>query len=180
MMIKQAFHKFIHDTKGLAFLESALILPVLFVLLFGLFDLGQAVIINQKLTSATYTASDLVTRRSIVTDQDLDNAVGGAQLVIDPYSRAPLGVDIVGIEFDEDENPVSIWRHTNGMNQDPDLPDAAAGLGREGEGVVAVTAIYTYTPLFSNLITGDIEMKETTFMRGRRTSLVRYDADPED
>lgn len=165
---------FKNDTDGLAFIESALILPVLLILLFGLFDMGQAVIINQKLTAATYTAADLVTRTSLVDDTDLDNAVGGAQLVIDPYDRTPLGVDIIGIEFDEEESPIQLWRHTHGMAEDPNLLDTAQGLGKEGEGVVAVSAVYTYTPLFSYLFTGDIEMTETTYMRGRRTSVVQH------
>jgi hypothetical protein len=179
-MIKHLWTQFKNDTKGLAFIESALILPILLILLFGLFDMGQAVIINQKLTAATYTAADLVTRKSLVDDTDLDNAVGGAQLVIDPYSRDPFGIDIIGIEFDDDEEPVELWRHTDGMSPNPSLLDAAEGLGKEGEGVVAVMGIYTYTPLFSYLFTGDIDMTETTYMRGRRTSVVKHVDDVEE
>lgn len=174
-MMKQRIYKLTKNTDGLAATESAFILPLLFILLLGLFDLGQALVIDQKLTAATYTAADLITRKSFINDEDLDNAVGGAQLVIDPYNRAPFGVDIVGIEFDEDDNPTTLWRHTVNMTANPNLPDSADGLGVEGEGVVAVSAAYRYTPLFSQLITGDVNMTETTYMRGRRTSLVRYE-----
>lgn len=172
-LIRNMILEYRQDTHGLALIESALILPILLVLLFGLFDLGQAVVIDQKVTAAAYTASDLITRKTVIVQDDLENAVGGAKLVIDPYDRALLGVDIVGIRFDSDEEPVAIWRHTHNMTENPRLPDSAEGLGAEGEGLVAVTVIYTYKPWFSGLITGNIDMEETSYMRGRRSSVVK-------
>ena len=97
--------QFWRDTKGLALIESALVLPLMITLLFGLYDVGQALIINQKLKAATYTASDLITRKSYIDDDDIANAVGGAYMVIDPYNRGRLGIDIAGIEFDEN----TVW-----------------------------------------------------------------------
>jgi len=172
--MKQLFQTFIGDTKGLAFVESALILPIMLTVLFGLFDLGQAIVIDQKITSASHMAADLITRNAIVTQTHLDDAVGGAQLVIDPYDRDLLGVDIVSIKFDEDNDPFVLWRHTHNMDSDNSLPTSAEGLGLEGEGVVAVVTRYTYTPHFTGGLFGDFEMKETSYMRGRRTSVVKY------
>lgn len=174
-MIQNLFQQFHNDTRGLALIESALVLPLMIVLLFGLFDIGQALIINQKLKAATYTASDLITRKSTINDDDIDNAIGGAYLVIDPYNRGRLGIDIAGIIFDENDNPNVTWRHTDNMQPDSDIPSDADGLGFEGEGVVAVSTEYAYTPLFSSLFIGDITMKESSFMRGRRTSVVSYE-----
>jgi len=166
--------QFWRDTKGLALIESALVLPLMITLLFGLYDVGQALIINQKLKAATYTASDLITRKSYIDDDDIANAVGGAYMVIDPYNRGRLGIDIAGIEFDENDSPDVIWRYTDNMQPDGNIPSGADDLGNEGEGVVAVSTEYAYTPLFSSLFTGDITMREISFMRGRRTSRVQY------
>ena len=172
-MIFKHLNIFVRDTRGLAMTEAALILPMMFVLLFGLFDLGQAMIIDQKVTAAAHVASDLITRKSLVSQTELDNAVGGAQLVIDPYDRNLLGIDIVGIQFDDEDSPVILWRHTHNMTANPDLPADADGLGVEGEGVVAVTVKYDYTPRFVGKIFDVFEMRETAFLRGRRTSVVK-------
>lgn len=169
--------RFLKDTNGLAFTESALILPIMLTVLFGLFDLGQAMIINQKITSAAHIASDLITRKSVIEQTDLDNAVGGAELVIDPYNRNELGIDIIGIEFDDEDSPNIIWRHTHNMPAHPSMPNAADGLGLEGEGVVAVVVNYTYTPKFAGALFGNFEMSETAYLRGRRTSVIRLEDD---
>jgi Flp pilus assembly protein TadG len=173
-MMIHALKTFNNDTRGLAMIEGAMILPFMIILLFGLFDIGQAMVINQKLKAATYTASDLITRKSYINDADIDNAIGGAFLVIDPYNRNQLGIDIAGIEFDENDSPDVIWRNTTNMTPDTDIPSGADGLGSDGEGLVIVSTGYNYSPLFSSLFTGDITMRETSFMRGRRTSVVRY------
>ncbi|PCH98629.1 MAG: hypothetical protein COB76_06890 [Alphaproteobacteria bacterium] len=175
--LKTALQKFKSDTRGLAFIESALILPLMFIVLFGLFDLGQAMIINQKITSAAHTASDLITRKSLIDQGDIDNAIGGAQMVIDPYDRDEMGIDIVGIQFDDDDDPFVIWRHTHNMPASASIPNDASGLGVEGEGLVVVIATYTYSPKFSGAIFGDFVMSESAFLRGRRTSTVKFNED---
>lgn len=175
--MKRYILSFLKDTRGLAFIESAMILPLMLTLLFGLFDLGQAIVINQKVTSAAHMASDLIARNSVITQADLDDAVGGALMVIDPYNRDLLGVDIVGIQFDEDDDPAVLWRHTHNMDAEASLPSSASGLGVEGEGVVAVAVRYSYTPRFSGVFVGDFDMREISYMRGRRTSVVKLIAE---
>jgi len=176
-MIFKNLKTYINDTRGLATIESAILLPMMFVLLLGLYDIGQAIIINQKVTAASHMAGDLITRKVSVDASDINDAWGASQLVIDPYDRNLLGIDIVGIRFDEDDDPDQVWRETRQMDENPDLPSRADGLGVNGEGIVAVSATYTYTPFFSGPLVGAIEMEETSFMRGRKNSLVRFEED---
>lgn len=163
------------DIKGLAFVEGALILPMMITLLMGLFDIGQAIIINQKVTAAAHMATDLITRESMVNDADMADALGVAKLIIDPYDRDLLGIDVVGVTFDNDDSPEETWRYTQNMAQNANIPADADGLGINGEGVVAVTVTYQYTPFLSGSIIGEFEMSETSFMRGRKNSAVRFE-----
>jgi Flp pilus assembly protein TadG len=174
LMIFKKINTYIKNNDGLAFIEGALILPMLLTLLFGLYDIGQAIIINQKVTSAAHMAADLVTRKLTVNNSDMLDAYGAARLVIDPYDRAPLGMDIVGIQFDDDDDPEEKWRYTNNMTQTPSLPSSADGLGVSGEGVVAVSVVYPYTPYFSGGVVGSFEMQEISYLRGRKNSYVRW------
>jgi Flp pilus assembly protein TadG len=165
------------DQSGVATIESAILLPIMLGLLFGLYDIGQAIIINQKVTAASHMAADLITRKTVINDTDFNDAVGVAHLVIDPYDRSLLGIDIVGIEYGEDDTPEEIWRHTVNMDENVNLPASADDLGVECEGIVAISTTYTYTPKFLSPLSGELVMEETAFLRGRKTSLVRYEED---
>lgn len=171
--------RFRSDEQGLAFIESAFILPMFVVLIMGTFDIGQALLLNQKVSAASHMAADLITRSGFITQAEIDDTVAAANLVIDPFSRTPFGIDIVSIEFDEDDDPQILWRNTVGMDPDADLPADADGLGVEGEGVVAVTTVYEYEPFATGIMTGTFTMSETSFMRGRRNSVVRMTTEEE-
>lgn len=167
------------NSDGLATLESAILLPMMFVVLMGMYDIGQAIIINQKITSAAHMASDLITRKTYINGGDLDDAYGLSQLVIDPYDRDLLGIDVAGIRYDEDDDPEVIWRYTKNMTTDAKIPAEAHGLGIYGEGIVSVSATYKYSPKFSSVLVSDLDMVERAFLRGRKNSFVRYDGEDE-
>jgi len=174
-MIFNYISHFWNDKRGLATLESAILLPIMIVILMGMFDIGQAIIINQKVTAASHMAADLITRKTVIDGDDLSDAYGVAKLIIDPYDRDLLGIDIVGIKYDDDDDPEAIWREQYNMSPNTNLPSSASGLGVDGEGLVAVSTTYTYKPFFANPLTGDIVMEETSFLRGRKNSFVRYE-----
>lgn len=163
------------NNDGLATIESAILLPMMIVILMALYDIGQAIIINQKVTAASHSAADLITRKTIINDSDLQDAYGVAKLIIDPYDRDLLGIDIVGIMFDDDDSPEERWREQFNMSQSSHLPSGAEGLGVDGEGLVAISATYTYSPYFSSPLIGDLVMEETSYLRGRKNSFVRYE-----
>lgn len=167
--------QFWKNTHGLATLESAILLPIMIILLMGMFDIGQAIVINQKVAAASHSAADLITRNTVIGDSDLDDAYGVAKLIIDPYDRDLLGIDVVGILFDDDNEPEEIWRTQYNMNRNVNLPSNASGLGVDGEGLIAVSATYTYSPYFSYILVSDLVMEETSYLRGRKNSFVRYE-----
>lgn len=171
-MIFNMIKNFYRDCSGLALIEGAMLLPILLTILFGMYDIGHAIILNQKVVSSAHVASDLITRKVAVDAYDISESISAARLVLDPYDTEPWGIDIVSIEFDEDEVPFTIWRETVDMTAIVNLPANAEGLGLEGEGVVAVAVAYDYDPFFSGGVLGAFRMTETAFLRGRRSATV--------
>ena len=153
-------------------LEFALLFPVLLTMIVGVFDVGRALTINQKVISAAQIMADLITRNQSISSGDLQDIVLAGQMALDPYDREPSGYDIVSFRFNNRGNPVELWRVTDNMPENDDADDLSTGLGGEGEGVVAVSVAYTYTPFFSNLLRGDIVMREMAILRGRRSATV--------
>jgi len=83
-----------------------------------------------------------------------------------------FGYDIASVVFDEDSDPVILWRVTENMAQGDSAIDSTAGLGEEGEGVVVVSVSNDYTPLFSGFVVDVFNMNERAFLRGRKSETV--------
>lgn len=161
------------DESAVAAMEAVLIFPVMIIMIFGIMDIGNGLLINKKLISASQVASDLIGRQLTVTDSDINDIVIAARLSLQPFSTDSFGIDIAGIRFDPDSgDPAEEWRDTVGMAPNGDAVASAAGLGDPGEGVVAVTVQYTYEPYFSGYFINTINMQEISYVRGRKSSFV--------
>lgn len=165
---------YINDRRGVAFSEFALIFPILFVLLFGVFDMGNAILVNQKTISSSQIIADLITRQIDVTDIELDEALAAGKLAMQPFSTAPYGVEVMSIGFTGDGDFDVLWRETRNMPEMPmdEIGMRIAELHQEEEGVVMVAVRYTYRPAFASFVVKEIDMQEISFARGRRTPVV--------
>jgi Flp pilus assembly protein TadG len=163
------------DEEGLAAIEAGMLFPILFTLIFGIYDLGHGIIIKQKVVSASHIAGDLLARKSSVSDMDIADAVEAAKLAIDPYTRSPIGIDIASVEFSGTEDGDVIWRYTENSAENVNAVSDSIGLGEDGEGVLVVTLKYEYTPFFYKMFFDDIKMTEITFTRGRKSPVIRHE-----
>jgi Flp pilus assembly protein TadG len=162
------------DERGTALMEAALLIPSMMALLMGVFDVGNGIIINQRTITASQVAADLVSRDFTVTSAQIDEAVDAAELTFEPYESDEFAIDIVSTEFDEDGEPVVLWRDTRNMPPNEDAIDSIAGMGEEGEGMIIVTVRYSYVPFFGQMFLSDFNMQEVAFTRGRRSPTVGY------
>lgn len=158
---------------AVAAVEFAFVFPILFVLMLGIWDLGNAIIINQKTIAASQMVNDLICRQEIVSDEALEQAFMAGTLALSPYDTTPLKIDIVSVEYDEDDDPVLLWEETSdGSAGDDTLVASTAGLGTEGDGAVVVQVTYEFEPSFAGVI-GQIHMNEKMFGRGRKSAHVQ-------
>jgi len=172
--LRRLYHRWIRDEQGNIVIETAMLFPLLMTMLMGAFDAGQGLLVNKKLISAAHIASDLIAREKTLSDDMLDEFIEAAHLSLEPYSLNSFGIDVVGIRFvGENATPTVQWRDTFDMDPVGNIEALAADLGKEDEGIVAVTVVYTYTPRFSNVIVSPVTMQETAFVRGRVSSFVQ-------
>jgi len=164
--------RFVADETAAAGIEFALVFPIMLILLLGIFDVGNALMAGQKTIVASQIIADLIARNVEVDDDMIDDIVRAGQLALDPVDTADMGVDIVSIEYDSDDEPQVVWRETRDMTEDPEILDRAEGLGVEGDGLLAVTVDYQYRPVFGNIVIDTINMRERAYARGRRTAIV--------
>lgn len=160
---------FIRDDSAVAAVEAAMLFPLLILILCGTMDMGTALVVNQKMITATQTVADLLAREEDVTDNEMNEAIAAGRLSMMPYATASYGADVAGIKFVGTALvPTVMWRDTVNMDPNDNILTGAEGLGAQDDGVLGVTVNFTYTPYFSSFLTGDFQMSEVSYARGRR------------
>ncbi len=170
--IKNILLRWIGEENAVAAVEAAMIFPVMLTLFMGVFDLGNAILANQKTIRASQVVADLITRNNVVSATDISEAIEAGRLAFEPLDSSSFGVDIVSIRFDENSNSSIVWRETVNMSSLPDALSAVAALEDEDEGVVMVSVNFEYHALFTSFVVGDISMQEVAFSRGRTTPVI--------
>ncbi len=162
-----------NQEEGLASIEAGLIFPVMLMLMLGSYDLGNAILANQKAVRASQVVADLITRQNVVTEDDKDQAIEAGRLAFEPLDSSTYGVDIISIGFDEDADMYEAWRRTSNMPPVADVEASVAALAEADEGVVMVAVRYRFEPLFTGFVATSFDMQEVAFSRGRTTPVIR-------
>lgn len=174
--IVHGIKKWIDNQEGVAALEAAMLFPPMLALLFGVFDLGNGIVISEKTISSSQIAADLVSRSKTVDAVGVSDIVAGAKLSFEPYALFGFGIDIVSVEFDSAKQPVVLWRHTEDMSPNTEAVSSVSGLADQGEGMIIVTVQYTYVPQFAQyFMGGGLDFQEVAFSRGRRSATVTWE-----
>lgn len=72
--------KWVDNQEGLAALEAAMLFPPMMALLFGVFDLGNGIVISEKTINASQIAADLISRNKTVDTAALNDIIAGTKL----------------------------------------------------------------------------------------------------
>lgn len=170
--IKEFGRRLRDDESGVALAEAGLIFPLLMTMLLGTFDVGNAILANQKTIRASQVTADLITRDRAVSQTDIDESVEAGQLALQPFETESYGVDVVSIRFDEYAEPEIIWRETVNMSPKASVLNDVESLADENSGVVVVTSQYRFEPIFAGFVVDEFLMEEVAFARGRRSATV--------
>jgi len=174
--LRQKWSEWLRKNDAVAAVESALIFPIMLVMLLGTYDTGFGILAAQKTIRATQVTADLIARYRSVTDGNVDEAIQAGMLALTPNDVSSFGVDIQSLEFDDDGAVVSLWCETRNMNRNSVAVSSLGPLAAPGEGVVVVTVRYDYEPTFSGFLFDTISLQEVSFVRGRLTSSVTHES----
>lgn len=178
------FRKWQKHNRGNVALEAAIIFPFLVMLMMGVVDVGNGLVVNQKAIRSAQMIGDLIARGVNVTPGGLTDItdVGATALFPAPVSvgNGNFDVDIISIQFVDTNNDgvaeaQTCWRRQSGAytNNVP-LNSAVDTLnGQVGDGIVAVSIRYNYTPSLGGFLVHDVAMEEVVFVRGRQTPVIQ-------
>ena len=168
--MKNIFHifsRFIHDNRGLAYIEFALSLPFLLLLFAGSVDITRMVLLHQKIDKAVFTVGDLATQ--LKAESGVCSLVGAWEQTVVKDILHPFGFSAEDYDFvmssvlgavpdwDKDNmHDLIEWQYGDGTStigtfsapyeQVADLPASIKGLDAS-ERVIVTEMKYHFEPL---------------------------------
>ena len=91
-VMRRIGRRFRRDRSAIAAVEFALILPIMLTLYFGIVEVGDALVVDRKVTHVTSTICDLVAQSKTVSTNDMTNFMDASQAVIYPYDTSLLKI----------------------------------------------------------------------------------------
>lgn len=177
------------DHRGVAAVEFAMIVPIMFLLFVGSIEFSQALTVDRRVTQAASSSADLIARAPStgLTTSDIDGLLKIVNQLMEPYDLAPLTIEINHVKRKATGNYVSSWsrKYVNGVYSNPtglctaftSMPSGTALIASDNaEGLVVATAQYNYSPLiFHYFITSAFVMQETFYLKPRNARCISRD-----
>ena len=177
-MILDRFKSFAAAEKGVAAIETALIMPFLLLLYFGMIDLTQLISLNRKITySASVVADATSQNRTTVTSTTISDYYKGVELIMSPTPISSVNVNLYGYRL-VSGTPTQIWKTSKGSgptcSTTPQTGSMAALMTAGNDLIIAITCM-NYTPYVANFIGEEVlgdtsfALEQTVMLRPRST-----------
>jgi Flp pilus assembly protein TadG len=188
--------KLVHDTRGVSAIEFALILPLMLMVPFGMYQVAEFVRADMQLENAAASIADLIAQQSAGVTSGKTGVLGSfcnaAQLMMTPPSGASvsatqgLSVAMASVTFySSNLHPTMDWE------SDLSCPTAATSLGNTlavalvqppnqnlvpnagspGDSVIIVRATFQYKSFLQYLIP-PLTLTQTAFARPRNNATI--------
>lgn len=174
MMLLRAIRSWWKNEEGVAAIEAALLFPLMVLLMAGVYDVGQAIVLSGRTVTASQVVADLISRNKTVNLTQVNDNIKAAELVFQPHALNNFGIDIASVQFDNNRRPIVLWRQTRSMSPNNNAVESLNGVGTPGDGMVVVTVKYNYTPVFTKYFPYDFSMTEVAYARGRRSPTITW------
>lgn len=171
--------RFLAERGGLAAVEFALLMPTLFALLFGTYELFFRVRAVDSFQRYVFQTGDLLSREDALTSADIDRVFDYAgSMMPDIIVADGLVLQVTSIGFDEDDEPVPLWVRHRGPQTLPLEVEDAQDLGEFTQTIMKVTAKFTYETPFQILFSdGSLTTQRTVYFRPRLTRAIAIDGE---
>lgn len=168
------------DSRGVAAVEFALILPVMLALYIGSVEVSQLLSADRKVVLLTRTLADLVTQSDTADNTSLTQVFNAGAAVLSPLSsgNAQMRVTSIAISTDTSREATACWSYSSSnyvtipKGQILTTSEVPTSLREPGTSLVLAEVRYTYTPAVGYIITGQLTLQERIFMRPRISTYV--------
>jgi Flp pilus assembly protein TadG len=156
------FGKILRDCRATVAIEFAFVLPVLCMMVFGLYEVTQGVITYMKVVDVANTVGDLIgqvlTAQGGVGNNDFDNYYTAGEMIMYPSTGSNLALAITSVYYNSSgASPTVAWSVERGGAAAITSPTTfVSGLGTANGSTIIIQATYTYTSLLDYFIASPI------------------------
>jgi len=175
------------DRRGVASLELALVVPLMVILLIGIYQVAQLVRLNMKVSSVATEMADLVAQQTSTvtggTSGVLGNFCVAAKLAMTPFATGttgPFSLAIAsvtnsssGVAVDwESDGSCTVAASAMGSNAVTLVTSPTNLLPNTNDSVIVVQATYKYSSVVQYLAPGVLTITKTAFARPRTNATI--------
>lgn len=170
MIRLRSLRHFARHERGAAAVEFAILLPVILVIYICVVEFTQAFMVQRRVNHATSQVADIVAQSGQVRVNELNGFFDIAELIMAPFSAAPMQSKITSITMNNRNQTVVGWSYARGMPRDvvgTTLTIPAGLLEKEGDSIILSQSRYAYDSPYDIAIPGfpDYLSGLTTFNR---------------
>src|SRR6266700_4788357 len=168
------------DSRGLAAIEFAFILPVMLVMFFGTIEFSSAIAIDRKVTLMARTLSDLTSQALSVVDTDIDNFRAASTGIMTPYPTTSLNSTITELFVDPNTLAARVqWSRGSAPRTTGATVTIPSSLAIAGTYLIFSEVNYLYVPTVGYVMAkAGITMSDFAYTRPRQSTCVFYPAAP--
>ncbi|WP_188516045.1 TadE/TadG family type IV pilus assembly protein [Alsobacter metallidurans] len=174
------------DTRGVAAVEFALILPVMLVLYIGSVEVSQGLSADRKVVLLTRTLADLVTQNDTLNSTQVSQIMSAGTAVMSPMAASPIEMRITSVAISDVSGKEATACWSQASTNWSGTPASAFPKGYifntiqvptalradPGTSVVLAEVRYPYKPVMGYVITSTLTLSERIFMRPRIAAYV--------
>ena len=162
------------NARGVALIEFAFVLPVLFLIYIGSFQLCDAIAAQRQLALTTRAISDMTTQNVDVTDATLGNILGASTMTMSPYPASSMTATISQIYIDPTGVAKVTWSKGYNTTSLPknNIYHLTSGVYANNTYIIIATTHYDYVPNMSGSYLGTIPMNDSVVMFARDSASI--------
>lgn len=170
----QRAEMFLRDGRGMVAVEFALIVPVMITIYFGTIETTNAMTAARRVTNVAQTAADLTAQASSVSTSDLNDIFAASTAILTPFPTSTVKITITSVVANSGNSPTVAWSKTYNGGTARSSVTLPPGLTTAGSSVIMVEVVYSYASPVAEFITGPIVMRETAYLKPRRSITIPF------
>lgn len=170
------------DKRGVAAIEFAMIVPIMFFLFIGAVEFSQALTVDRRVTQIASSTADLIARERTITSSQVEGVMTIIDFLMSPYDASRLKLTVLNVYSAIDNASITkvCWSHNHNGGTHTYTAGATyalpTGILEKGNSVIVAEVRYDYQPLiFNYFIQNTFVLEEKFYLKPRLSKSVEYD-----
>jgi Flp pilus assembly protein TadG len=170
------------DTRGVSAVEFAMIMPLMFLMFFGMLDVSNGFAVDRKVSQISQGMADLASRYTTLAETDVSNFFIIADAMLTPYDKTQLKATISQVYIDPSSKTAKVVWSRGDQKKDVGtvvsvptnlIVKDANGIYVANQYLILGEANYTYVPTIGWVVPkGGLTLSDAMYTRPRQTSCV--------